>query len=205
MVVTKRRKVAKILKHSIYTVKDMKLIPLFRTTGTMNNKDDEQKYICLFHQVSIDQGFYFSYSYDLTRTFQQNVCRKVSGKEEGPVYADIYAEDFFTPSAAQSQTWTQMQIREHKPWQSQMMWNYFLVKEFYSIIRRKKWVVPVVHGSIDFLNFAENANKFTLLLIARRSRHHAGTRYLRRGINMDGRVANFVEVEQLVIRSHICP
>ncbi|MCO5577098.1 hypothetical protein L7F22_030920 [Adiantum nelumboides] len=38
----------------------------------------------------------------------------------------------------------------------------------------------------------------TLTLIARRSRHFAGTRYLKRGVNAKGRVANDVETEQLV-------
>ena len=38
------------------------------------------------------------------------------------------------------------------------------------------------------------------MVIARRSRHYAGTRYLRRGINHEGYVANWVEVEQIVDR-----
>lgn len=38
----------------------------------------------------------------------------------------------------------------------------------------------------------------TLTLIARRSRKFAGTRYLKRGINTDGYVANDVEVEQII-------
>lgn len=37
-----------------------------------------------------------------------------------------------------------------------------------------------------------------LILIARRSRHYAGTRYLKRGINVHGKVANDVEVEQIL-------
>ena len=37
-----------------------------------------------------------------------------------------------------------------------------------------------------------------MVLIARRSRHFAGTRYLKRGLNEEGRVANFVEVEQII-------
>ncbi|CAN1287334.1 Phosphoinositide phosphatase SAC2 [Linum perenne] len=39
---------------------------------------------------------------------------------------------------------------------------------------------------------------FKLTLIARRSRHYAGTRYLKRGVNEKGRVANDVETEQIV-------
>ena len=81
-----------------------------------------------------------------------------------------------------------------------MMWNYFLVADFYELLKRNQWVVAVVHGSIDFKNFIDGGNKFTFTLIARRSRHFAGTRYLRRGINQEGYVANWVEVEQIVQR-----
>lgn len=38
-----------------------------------------------------------------------------------------------------------------------------------------------------------------MVVIARRSRHHAGTRYIKRGISKDGFAANFVEVEQIVV------
>jgi phosphatidylinositol 3,5-bisphosphate 5-phosphatase len=41
-----------------------------------------------------------------------------------------------------------------------------------------------------------------VILIAKRSRHFAGTRYLKRGLNEEGRVANFVEVEQIVYTHH---
>lgn len=40
---------------------------------------------------------------------------------------------------------------------------------------------------------------FNVIIIARRLRHHAGTRYIKRGINSEGFVANCVEVEQIVV------
>ena len=40
---------------------------------------------------------------------------------------------------------------------------------------------------------------FNVIIISRRSRHHAGTRYIKRGIDSYGFVANFVETEQIVI------
>jgi hypothetical protein len=40
---------------------------------------------------------------------------------------------------------------------------------------------------------------FTFILLSRRSRERAGLRYQRRGINDDGKVANFVETEQSVV------
>ena len=86
-------------------------------------------------------------------------------------------------------------MREFSPWDSQMMWNYDLLKDFYEIIKRKKWCMPIVHGHIDFKNFNYESKKFSLVLIARRSRQYAGVRYLKRGLNMEGRCANYVEVE----------
>uniref|UniRef100_A0A671Y255 Inositol polyphosphate-5-phosphatase F n=1 Tax=Sparus aurata TaxID=8175 RepID=A0A671Y255_SPAAU len=45
--------------------------------------------------------------------------------------------------------------------------------------------------------------RFTVALISRRSRHRAGMRYKRRGVDTDGRVANYVETEQLIhVHSH---
>ena len=46
--------------------------------------------------------------------------------------------------------------------------------------------------------FALVGKQFTFTLIARRSRHYAGTRYLKRGVNEEGWAANEVEVEQIV-------
>lgn len=39
---------------------------------------------------------------------------------------------------------------------------------------------------------------FDFILISRRSRYRAGTRYLTRGVDGDGRVANYVETEQIL-------
>jgi hypothetical protein len=41
-----------------------------------------------------------------------------------------------------------------------------------------------------------------VIMIARRSRHYAGTRYLKRGINVHGKAANDCEVEQVRRASH---
>ena len=41
-----------------------------------------------------------------------------------------------------------------------------------------------------------------IMLISRRSRFRAGTRYKRRGVDDDGHVANYVETEQIVTLLH---
>ena len=38
---------------------------------------------------------------------------------------------------------------------------------------------------------------YTVAVVSRRSRHRAGTRYKRRGVDAEGHVANYVESEQV--------
>ena len=219
IMITQRKRVAKLGKHSIYQIKDTQMVPLFRTTNNVSRQvnDDELKYLNIFNRIDIHTGFYYSHTYDLTRSLQENMVRKIRKKATKENHlpeslADAYSKDIYTVAASNPTSRLDSaagdalnltrgeKLNERRPWDNQMMWNYFLVRDFYELLKRHKWVVPVVHGSIDFKNFTDGGNKFTLILLARRSRHFAGTRYLRRGINQEGYVANWVEVEQIVWR-----
>jgi hypothetical protein len=46
---------------------------------------------------------------------------------------------------------------------------------------------------------SESESEVRLVLVSRRSRHRAGQRYLKRGADGAGDVANFVETEQLLV------
>ncbi|KAL0344985.1 UNVERIFIED_CONTAM: Phosphoinositide phosphatase SAC2 [Sesamum radiatum] len=61
------------------------------------------------------------------------------------------------------------------------------------------WTVALVYGFFRQATLSLSGRDLRLTLIARRSRHYAGTRYLKRGVNENGRVANDVETEQIVI------
>ena len=58
--------------------------------------------------------------------------------------------------------------------------------------------MPLIHGFWQQRTLAVLGHTLTVSLIARRSRHFAGTRYRKRGIHIGGHVANDVETEQLV-------
>ncbi|CAN1136074.1 Phosphoinositide phosphatase SAC4 [Linum perenne] len=60
------------------------------------------------------------------------------------------------------------------------------------------WTVALVYGFFKQETLSVAGRDYKLTLIARRSRHYAGTRYLKRGVNDKGRVANDVETEQIV-------
>lgn len=70
------------------------------------------------------------------------------------------------------------------------------------------WIVPIIQGFVQIercrlpaTNSLEPEVNFELALISRRSRHRAGTRYKRRGVDDQGHAANFVESEQLLCTS----
>ena len=79
------------------------------------------------------------------------------------------------------------------------VWNSYLLEEMVGALGTlaSPWITPIIHGY-----FAQRTlvldNRLRMTLIARRSRHFAGPRYLRRGADIQGRVANEVETEQIV-------
>ena len=71
-------------------------------------------------------------------------------------------------------------------------WNHFQTEEmraFNGSLSADYWVLPIIHGFFQQRRFSLLGRTLDLLLIARRSRHYAGTRYLKRGISVHGKVA----------------
>uniref|UniRef100_A0A8R1DEZ9 SAC domain-containing protein n=1 Tax=Caenorhabditis japonica TaxID=281687 RepID=A0A8R1DEZ9_CAEJA len=63
------------------------------------------------------------------------------------------------------------------------------------------WTCPIMQGFVAAcqLEITDQINAFlTITIISRRSTHRAGARYLRRGIDEDSNVANFVETELIL-------
>ncbi|KAL0952345.1 hypothetical protein HGRIS_006625 [Hohenbuehelia grisea] len=67
------------------------------------------------------------------------------------------------------------------------------------------WLLPMVHGHVDQAKLTVLGRVVFITLIARRSRHYAGARYLKRGVNDEGNVANEVETEQIVSEALTTP
>ncbi|AQL01374.1 Phosphoinositide phosphatase SAC2 [Zea mays] len=85
------------------------------------------------------------------------------------------------------------------------VWNEFLTRGVRDILKTTLWTVALVYGFFKQDKFAICGKDIMLTLIARRSRHYAGTRYLKRGVNEEGRVANDVETEQIVYENMLGP
>ncbi|KAJ8441004.1 LOW QUALITY PROTEIN: hypothetical protein Cgig2_021368 [Carnegiea gigantea] len=83
-------------------------------------------------------------------------------------------------------------------YETMFVWNEFLTRGIRSHLQNTAWTVALVYGFFKQATLSIAGRDFMLTLIARRSRHYAGTRYLKRGVNEKGRVANDVETEQIV-------
>ncbi|XP_017607067.1 phosphoinositide phosphatase SAC2-like isoform X2 [Gossypium arboreum] len=84
------------------------------------------------------------------------------------------------------------------PYETMFVWNEFLTRGIRNTLKNTLWTVALVYGFFKQVKLSVSGRDFCLTLISRRSRHYAGTRYLKRGVNEKGRVANDVETEQIV-------
>ncbi|MBA0627964.1 hypothetical protein Godav_022755 [Gossypium davidsonii] len=83
-------------------------------------------------------------------------------------------------------------------YETMFVWNEFLTRGIRNNLKNTLWTVALVYGFFKQVELSVSGRDVKLTLIARRSRHYAGTRYLKRGVNEKGRVANDVETEQIV-------
>jgi hypothetical protein len=139
--------------------------------GLTNREIAELRYQGLYQVVDLTKNFYFSYTYDLTRSLQDNFLSSTSKPFPPPPFEDQFA------------------------------WNRFLTKELEgccSSLSNFQWVMPIIHGAFVQRKLYDYGRTLNITLLARRSRHFAGTRYLKRGVSEQGKVANDVEHEQIV-------
>ncbi|BFZ56626.1 phosphatidylinositol-3,5-bisphosphate 5-phosphatase [Savitreella phatthalungensis] len=175
--VMKRSIVAVLGGHYVYHIEDTKLLPLTASTHTnrAHRAADEARYMAILNNVQINKHFYFSNSYDITHTLQYNLAKKRQATRALP-------QDGFLSG-----------------YNDMFVWNHYLLHTAFARLEsRARWCVPIVHGFIDQAKIMVFGRPIFLTLVARRSRHFAGARFLKRGANQAGWVANDVETEQIV-------
>lgn len=163
--------------HMIYKVISTDFLPLRERPL---HDPDEDAYLALLKTFIKASPLYFSYSFDITNTFQ----RQSQTDPSGPLWKR--ADDRF-------------------------FWNKFVQSDlidFRTSGTRQQhgqqpgvdpYILPVMFGMLEICSTRIKSTPLTLVLITRRSRHRAGTRYFSRGIDEQGHVSNFNESEQIVI------
>jgi hypothetical protein len=175
--VTKKQQVAMVGGYYIFKVEATELIPLTTESSSLFERSrsaEEQRYLTIFNNLDLNTSFYFSYSYNITRTLQQNVINRRQKLAEGITTSDHDINDMY-------------------------VWNHHLLHPAIKHLKNPyDWCLPVIHGFIDQSSINCFGRPIWVTLIARRSRYFAGARFLKRGANDLGYVANDVETEQIV-------
>ncbi|KAJ1961232.1 phosphatidylinositol-3,5-bisphosphate 5-phosphatase, partial [Dipsacomyces acuminosporus] len=143
---------------------------LLSITYRPERSDQEDKYISTFKNVDLTKNFYYSHTYDITHTLQRNVAMGTSASRSRPRY-----------------------------YNGMFVWNYQLIcNATQALGLQPEWTIALLHGYVDQSKLSVFGRDVYITLVARRSRIFAGVRYLKRGVNDAGYVANDVETEQIV-------
>lgn len=110
---------------------------------------------------------------------------------------------YFSYSYDLTRPFGDQKVEEPLGFNPEFMWNHFisssLIKASYSNPFVSNFILPVIYGVSEFIRTTINGKPVTFGMVTRRSTARAGTRYFRRGIDIDGNVANFNETEQFLI------
>lgn len=177
IVITKAQPMGRLKGHMVYKIIATEFLPL-RERPLHDN--DEDIYLTLLKGFIKSGPMYFSYSSDLTNSFQ----RQAQIDQSQPLWKR--ADDrFFWNRFIQSDlidfrtSGSRQQIGQQ--------------------LGADPFILPVMFGMLEISPTTVKGRPLTIALITRRSRHRAGTRYFSRGIDESGHVSNFNETEQIVI------
>ncbi|XP_022945752.1 phosphoinositide phosphatase SAC8 isoform X1 [Cucurbita moschata] len=171
LVITSRKEVGNFLGFPVFQVTSMKFVPCDQALkrSTSQEKKDEAYFLTLLKIVETTPGLYYSYQTDITLNLQRR-CKFAEGWAAKPL-------------------WKQADPR--------FVWNKNLMVELIEF-KLDEFIIPVLQGSFQAVQLKLKESPVQLTLISRRCTRRLGTRLWRRGANLEGDTANFIETEQLV-------
>lgn len=163
--------------HMVYKVISTELLPM---RERQIHDPDEDQFLSLLKTWILPGPMYFSYSIDLTNSFQ----RQASVDNSTPVW--MRSDDrFFFNRFIQSDLidYRKMGGRSQQGPQP----------------GADPYILPVIWGTLEIRPTTLKGTPLTLALITRKSRYRAGTRYFTRGLDEEGNASNYNETEQILI------
>lgn len=171
LVITSHKDVGTYLGFPVFRVMSMKFLSCNRDLKNLTNqqKKDEAYFQALLKIVEETPGLYYSYETDITLNLQRRYKM---------------ADEWMSKPI-----WKQADPR--------FVWNRNILEE---LIENKldEFIVPLLQGSFQKGRLKLNNLTSTITLISRRCTRRLGTRMWRRGANLEGDTANFIETEQLL-------
>lgn len=168
--ITEKSLVGRIGTEAVYRIEQVEISPIKPPSEiTPATRQRDATYKNILKNLLESRDFYFSYTLDLTNTLSRK-CN-VTYKKDAPICDRVDERFFWNKSILQS----------------------FIEKGLH------EFVIPILRGCIQITHISTPDVQFDLILLSRRSRHRAGTRYNRRGSDDQGNVANYVETEQVSV------
>ncbi|PKA66909.1 Phosphoinositide phosphatase SAC8 [Apostasia shenzhenica] len=171
LVITSRKEAGSYLRFPIYCVTSMKFLSCNEASRhrTSQEKRDEEYFMSLLRIIESTPGLYYSYELDLTLNLQ-----RAYKLDEGRLLKPL---------------WKQADPR--------FVWNRNLLEDLIEC-KLDAFIIPFIQGNILAICFTIKDSLAKVTLISRRCNRRLGTRMWRRGANLEGDAANFIETEQLL-------
>lgn len=203
VLIKQRAAVALIGGHYIYHCEEADTLPISQNIK-LDRPSEEARLLAAFKQVDLSKNFYFSYTYDLTNTLQANLTRLPDKGQPATASTNVagepvhwVAEHAFHEAKTVD---TQCDPERILPYQGnkttgsawgfndRFIWNHHLLRTAFmetmgETDKRSCWVLPMVYGFVDQAKLSIFGRTVFVTVIARRSRHFAGARFLKRGVN----------------------
>lgn len=125
LLITKKKQVAMIGGHYIYQVDGTELVSLTMPSPRfkVDRDAEEARFIGILNNLDLTRSFYFSYSYDITRTLQNNMIRE-----------------------RQSLGKADMSLKHQN---AMFIWNHYLLDSASTALKNTyDWCLPIVHGFV---------------------------------------------------------
>ncbi|PHH83225.1 hypothetical protein CDD82_2997 [Ophiocordyceps australis] len=177
VVISKAQPMGRLKGHMVYKVVAAELLSM---RERQIHDPDEDSFLDLLNTFLRRGPMYFSYSMDLTNSFQRQSQADVSS----PLWMRADDRFFFNKHLQSDLIDFRRRGSRSQPGTQPAVDPYIL---------------PCIFGMLEIRPTKFKTTPLTLVLISRRSRHRGGTRYFTRGIDADGHVANYNETEQTVI------
>ncbi|XP_057755246.1 phosphoinositide phosphatase SAC8 isoform X1 [Arachis stenosperma] len=171
VVITSCKEVGSFLGYPVYRVMSMRVLACNDALkfSTGQEKKDEAYFMTLLNIVESTPGLYYSYETDITLNLQRR-NKLVEGWMSKPL-------------------WKQADPR--------YIWNRHLSEELIEC-KLDRFIVPIIQGSFQVAELKLKDSHAMVTLVSRRCNRRLGTRMWRRGANLEGDAANFIETEQLL-------
>ncbi|KIW72220.1 hypothetical protein PV04_00430 [Phialophora macrospora] len=184
LVITKAQPMGRLRGHMVYKIVATEFLPLRERPV---HDPDEDTYLSYLKSFLASGPMYFSYSIDITSSFQRqsgsDLSQPLWKRADDRFFYNRFIQtdliDFRTGDGAAGGLRGQQQPGADP------------------------FILPVMYGMMRIAPAKVKNTAFTFALITRRSRFRGGTRYLTRGIDEQGHVSNYNETEQIALLNDI--